>query len=321
MSKVILQPSGNKDAREHYSDTIEKSIPLLSIKPYISLKEFETLNDIYPSGECKIWGVTPGSRDNNITKWNRIEIGDVCLFSREGEIYASAVTTFKLHSKKLAISLWDFDNKGQTWEYIYFLEEVKTHSIPYLQFNKVVGYADNYVIQGFNVLDNEKSNKLLQFFDLESEIFIEDVSKENYEKILAKLENLKETETEISSTRRLEQGYLKKLLFGKKTIGTCAGCKKDYPVSFLVTAHIKKRAQCEPNERTDVNIVMPMCKMGCDEVFEKGYVSVSNGIFIDMNKTPKSTALQDYINVFSNTKCDYFNEKTEKYFNWHLKNT
>jgi hypothetical protein len=201
---------------------------------------------------------------------------------------------------------------------IYFLDEVKNHNIPYVDFNRAVGYADNYVIQGFNVLRQEQSISVMKTFDLESEIFVEEITEEAYEEVLSKLQSLEETETEIISKRRLEQGYLKSNLFGKKTIGTCAGCKKEYPVSYLITAHIKKRAFCEPNERKDLNIVMPMCKLGCDEIYEKGYISVSNGVFVDMSKTPNSAELQKYINQISGSKCDFYNEKTKAYFDWHF---
>lgn len=316
MSKIILQPSGNKDSREHYKDTIENSISLQSIRSHISNPDFEILKSIYPSGFCKVWGVTPGG--NNLTKWNRIETGDVTLFSRNGGIYASAVTTHKLHSRSLAIDLWDFNNKGQTWEYIYFLEEVKNHNIPYIDFNRAVGYADNYVIQGFNVLKPSQSISVLKTFDLESEIFIEEITEDTYKEITLKLDTLNETESEYQTKRRLEQGYLKSLLFGKNTIGKCACCKKEFPVSFLVTAHIKKRSFCTKLEKLDPNIVMPMCKLGCDEIYEKGYISVVNRQFINMNKTPISDSLNEYIKSIENNECEYFSNDTKKYFDWHL---
>ncbi|MEK6153890.1 hypothetical protein WIW50_11545 [Flavobacteriaceae bacterium 3-367] len=315
MSKIILQPSGNKGARKHYADTIENSVSLKRIKPFVSISEFERLQEIYPSGECKIWGVTPGGY--NLAKWNKIEVGDVTLFSKEGAIYASAVTTFKLHSQDLASELWGHDIKGQTWEYIYFLEELKNHNIPYVDFNRAVGYSENNVIQGFNVLKPEQSVVILRTFDLESDTFSKEITLEAYEDILSKLAGLEKTEEEIMSSRRLEQIYLKRKLFGKRTRDTCAACKKDFPVSFLVTAHIKKRSCCSIDERKDLNVVMPMCKMGCDEIYEKGYIGVSNGIFVDIRRTPNSKHLQDYIDQILGTKCEYFNDQTKDYFDWH----
>ena len=63
-----------------------------------------------------------------------------------------------------------------------------------------------------------------------------------------------------------------------------------------------------------------MCKMGCDELYEKGYISVSNGLFVDMAKTPNSSELQKYINQISGSKCDFYNEKSKTYFDWHFDN-
>ena len=48
-------------------------------------------------------------------KWKRINTGDITLFSSSGKIYSSAVTTYKLHSQSLAVELWDYNEKGETW--------------------------------------------------------------------------------------------------------------------------------------------------------------------------------------------------------------
>ncbi|UEG48631.1 hypothetical protein LK994_08275 [Ferruginibacter lapsinanis] len=315
MSKIILQPSGNRDAREHYLDTIETPVPLTRIQPHITAEEFQNLSQIYPTGLCYVWGVTPGG--NNITKWDRIQRGDVTLFSKEGAIYASGVTTFKLHSRNLASTLWGYNNNGETWEYVYFLEEIRNLNIPYIEFNTTVGYANNYVIQGFGVLTEEQSNLVFNRFDLASEVFIPVVNAPTFENLINLLDNLEDTEREITTTRRLEQGYLKTYLFGNNTNGTCACCKKVYPVSYLVTAHIKKRSYCTPQEKRDLNVVMPMCKFGCDELFEKGYIIVENGQFVSLNKTPTSLELENYINQLTDTGCTYYNQNTVDYFNWH----
>ena len=317
MNRIILQPSGNKDARDHYFDTITNRVPLERIRPFLTAPQNKDLLEIYPCNSCHIWGVTPGG--SNITKWDRIQRGDVTLFSSDGRIYASAVTTYKIHNKKLAAELWNFDKSGETWEYIYFIEEIRSLNIPYINFNKSVGYADNYVIQGFNVLSEAKSNSVFSHFDLHSDSFVEEIDLDSFNALLTKIENLEETERQIVTTQRLEQSYLKQFLFGNNTNGQCACCHKVYPVSYLVTAHIKKRSSCSPQEKRDINVVMPMCKFGCDELFEKGYVSVNDGKFIDMMKNPTSTELQKYLDIVSGKSCSFFNQKTIAYFNWHLK--
>jgi len=316
MSRIILQPSGNRDAREHYVDTIANRVDLNRLQPFLTQQEFQELLNIYPTVSCHIWGVTPGG--NNITKWNRIERGDVTLFSRDGRIYASGVTTFKLHNQPLAASLWNYNGDGETWEYIYFLEEINNLNIPYINFNRSVGYADNYVIQGFNVLNEEQSLRVFQDFDLQSDAFVQEIDQNTFDNLVTQLDNLEETERQIITSQRLEQAYLKRFLFGNNTNGTCACCQKVYPVSYLVTAHIKKRSHCSPQEKRDINVVMPMCRFGCDELFEKGYISVENGLFLSLGKNPTSIELENYINTVSGNNCSYFNQNTISYFEWHL---
>ncbi len=124
MAKVILQPSGNKDAKKHYVDTVQNPVALSRIKPFISPLEYSQLNLIYPDELAKVWGVTAGKTGSNKRKWDKIEAGDVTLFSADRRIFSSAVTTFKLQSENLAVDLWDYKNQGETWEYIYFVDEV-----------------------------------------------------------------------------------------------------------------------------------------------------------------------------------------------------
>ncbi len=56
MSLVILQPCGNRDAREHYNDTIKNTVDLGSIRSYLSQEDYDELESIYQDGKLKIWG-------------------------------------------------------------------------------------------------------------------------------------------------------------------------------------------------------------------------------------------------------------------------
>jgi hypothetical protein len=55
-------------------------------------------------------------------------------------------------------------------------------------------------------------------------------------------------------------------------------CGEYLPASFLVAAHIKPQAVCTDEERRDyINNVAPMCLLGCDALFERGFIIVENG--------------------------------------------
>jgi hypothetical protein len=52
--------------------------------------------------------------------------GDVALFSREGRIFSAGVVVKKIHNAALARHLWGEDEEGETWEYMYFLKEMRS---------------------------------------------------------------------------------------------------------------------------------------------------------------------------------------------------
>lgn len=68
MSRVILQPTGNKDAREHYVDTLVRPVDIQRIKPFVTNNEYMRLNGLYPNGFVPTWGVTAGVKDVNANK-------------------------------------------------------------------------------------------------------------------------------------------------------------------------------------------------------------------------------------------------------------
>lgn len=105
-------------------------------------------------------------------------------------------------------------------------------------------------------------------------------SKDKYKAYLLRLRKFHElgTDETIQNKRRREQGVLQDWLFNDKDQESCAICGNTYSVKTLVTAHKKKRSQCHEAERLDPNIVMPVCVMGCDYLYEKQHIYVENGI-------------------------------------------
>lgn len=120
------------------------------------------------------------------------------------------------------------------------------------------------------------------------------------------------------STSRKEQKFLRDNLFKNKSIDTCCICHNSYPIQFLTAAHIKKRSKATIEERKDFeNIVAPMCNLGCDDLYERGYISVKDGVVISNSLKHATGDLKDYINKIINNKCLIWNESNKKYFEWH----
>ncbi|MDM5222989.1 HNH endonuclease [Peribacillus sp. NJ11] len=318
MSRVILQPTGNKDAREHYVDTLVRPVDILRIKPFISTEELIRLEELYPSGLVPTWGVTAGVNKVNANKWSKIQPADVTFFSANKVLYSYGYVTYKIHNVPLAENLWGWNSKGETWEFIYFLDEIREHDIPISLFNEIVGYSQNFKVQGFSVLDEEKSDALLSYFDLESETVVQPVSEIEYKDIIESF-NKDTLDIEGKTKSRAEQGFLRKALFGNMTVGRCGICGKEYPIPFLVAAHIKKRSFCSNEEKLDYkNIVMPMCKFGCDDLFEKGYITVEEGRIV-VNQKITTKMLEEHLSKLKERQIAGWNEDNAKYFLWHAK--
>jgi hypothetical protein len=116
------------------------------------------------------------------------------------------------------------------------------------------------------------------------------VSPDVYATYLERLRELyvEETDENCESTRRKEHGILQAWLFKGKATERCALCGEEFHVNALVTAHKKKRALCTIAERLDPHIVMPVCALGCDFLYERGY------IYVEAGKVQVSTAKKSH---------------------------
>lgn len=144
------------------------------------------------------------------------------------------------------------------------------------------------------------------------------VSELEYEEAVKLFDPSKPLDRVTQGYSRTEQAFLRENLFGKQKLGVCGICGKEYPVFFLVAAHLKRRASCTYDERLDYrNIAIPMCKFGCDDLYEKGYITVINGKVELIERKIYSKAVLEYINSIRGKDCPSWNDKSEIYFEWH----
>jgi predicted restriction endonuclease len=121
---------------------------------------------------------------------------------------------------------------------------------------------------------------------------------------------------------RVEQSYLRKALF-KGPTAPCDLCRRVFEVEFLVAAHIKKRADCDDQEKRDVaHVVMSACRFGCDELYERGYIAVGDdGQVIFSDAIEASEHARAY--AVQHLKGKFFGQPMTGragYFTWHREN-
>jgi hypothetical protein len=125
---------------------------------------------------------------------------------------------------------------------------------------------------------------------------------------------------EHSVKGRLEQGYLRYALFGDEDVATCAVCGRSLPVGLMVAAHIKPRGDCSRRERLDAaNIVVPLCALGCDTLYERGLIAVADRGEIVTSSVYRSRPLKRVLRSLKGRTCSGWRQNTADYFKWHLK--
>jgi len=126
-----------------------------------------------------------------------------------------------------------------------------------------------------------------------------------------------ELDPESMSKRRAEQIFLRAHLLKGLRNGECAICGSVFPENLLVAAHIKERSSCTNEEKLDFEAIASlMCKMGCDALFEHGYIYVNNGI-ISKNSIPINTLHLNKVLEKLDGKAVANWYKSEKYYTWH----
>ena len=314
MQKLIIQPCSSTVARINYERTIKNYINIDDIKSFLTAKQVDKLFKYFPDGKLHIWGVVDGRNAQHLSKWNSINFGDVAIFTWNNAVRSCAIIFEKLINSELAYYLWN----DAEYKNIYFVGQVENIDISYNKFNKILGYNEGYVYQGFSVLPEDKSLAALDFLGVDDTSSTLDVSHADFEKAVNKLNLAPTLDREASGNQRIEQAYLRKQLFGEKNEARCAICGKTYPIEFLVAAHIKRRADCSLEERKDFkNIVFSACKFGCDDLYEKGYILVCNGKYIINPTRWIAPSVKSHLADIEDRSCEEWNEATIKYFNAH----
>ena len=154
---IILQPASGPDARRHYDHTIAHPVPLEDIAPVLAPSDLESLNPLCPGGTVAIWGVTP----SKIGQWSKMGRGDTVLFSRERQLFARAEVIYKCHNQSLAEFLWGRDEDGQTWEYLYFIDNLRSLDMPDTELIAVAHLDPDYRILAVQVLGSAPSQRIL----------------------------------------------------------------------------------------------------------------------------------------------------------------
>jgi hypothetical protein len=252
--------------------------------------------------------------------WQNLTPGDVALFVGNNRLFASGVVVGKLRDPQLAEALWDLDDQGRPWTLMYLLDEVQWHDIPRLLLNQVVSRPTGYIWRPVQLLSPEDSSKVLAAFGLWPQRHDDPVSEADYLAAVQQAPFDPEAALDIPALtkRRLEQGFLRQALLHGATTGKCALCGRTLPAELLVAAHLKQRSACTQQERADWHhIALLMCKLGCDDLYEHGYVTIDQGKVRGCPPMQLPPALRELIQALDGRPVAGWMNGHAPYCDWH----
>ncbi|MEV6226548.1 HNH endonuclease [Saccharopolyspora shandongensis] len=283
----------------------------------LSPKVRAELDDAFPSGEARMWGVTPGKepRRSNVQKFQRLRPGDAVLFYGEGHFYLVGRIAVLWENAELAERLWQRDDKGQTWQYMYALDEVRPIQVPLAEVRPQLGWRPTAIVQGFNIFDGDIADFIGDLCNLRA--YDTEVSETSAAG--GSNRHTGDLETKSVGSRRGEQVALRKRL---RELGAdrCALCGRELPAEFLVAAHIKPRRHCTDDEKRDLdNVAMLACLLGCDSLYEHGYIGVgTDGEILVSDRAGDCPSVHDLIDRhLAQQRTAWWSPQRARYFDWH----
>jgi hypothetical protein len=129
------------------------------------------------------------------------------------------------------------------------------------------------------------------------------------------ISNADPTDSLAWAKARREQAALREHHLAGAAVARCALCDNELPAKLLVAAHIKPRRDCTDAERRDfANIAMLVCTLGCDALFEWGYVIVNSKGEIRPGLRAAQPAVRGAVDDLAGRKCSRFNARTAAHF-------
>ena len=255
-----------------------------------------------------------GYNNKDLGNWKKSKVGDNCLFYRDKKFFSKSKIILKLVDENIASRFLVKTTKGDLSKNLFILEPSSEISITNYRFNKALNKA-NSPLNSFKI-ENIKNRNLLKELGISNLKTMTGRREDFYQSRLHELEKLDGIKSQAKI--RLEQDVFTEFLFSDCSNSKCAICSRSYPNSIMVAGHIKKRSLSSDIERRNLNNVMPVCKMGCDDLFERGYIYINKKGRIKRNDEKEITSdLKQYLDSIVDKKSWFFNKKNAIFFDQH----
>ncbi|MGA5820201.1 hypothetical protein ACPC54_20320 [Kitasatospora sp. NPDC094028] len=117
---------------------------------------------------------------------------------------------------------------------------------------------------------------------------------------------------------RREQTGLRRRMFNGSPSARCDLCGRTLPSRLVRAAHVRKRSECDADQRRDTANLMAACVLGCDALFEDRFIHVTaEGLVALSQETLASEDLASAAGFLDGRRCTAHTSDSEPYFAWH----
>ncbi|MFG2905450.1 hypothetical protein ACGF13_10380 [Kitasatospora sp. NPDC048286] len=126
----------------------------------------------------------------------------------------------------------------------------------------------------------------------------------------------------VVALARREQARLRRAKFNGRSSIRCDICGRELPQGLVRAAHVRKRSQCNLEQRSHLANLMAACVLGCDALFEDGFIRVSvEGLVEVSQKGAASADLLAAARTLEGRQCTAHTPESAQYFDWHWNNS
>lgn len=304
-------PCKSDGAKLNFATTVSKSKPIGGLANHMT-SSYADLSSAAPSGSARFWGVSSRTNGAEPNSWSRVETGDYAAFSADKRLFTVGTILRKFQDKALADHLWGTPPLGsRSYEYLLMLDDVYKVDVDATALLRFAG-KNKVSPQDFWALKGDAGELALEYLGLTQNFGMQAPSG-------PVPPPSGPTDRQVTTTQRAEQAQLADYVMSRSG-GLCAICGRNFHRSFLVTAHIKLRANCSDTERLDFdNVAMAACKLGCDALYEAGFIGVNaTGTIVPSFDISNHVTLDKYFaGHLQGRKCLKWDAGSAPYFQSH----
>lgn len=165
---LVYIPPGNAEAIVHYEETIKQRVAPERIYPHVSTKLRDRLERVFSGRPITVWGSNDSKA--NRSKFEQMAPGDEILIIEGPTIRLLGKVAATIISPSLSTELWKPLRSGQSsrWDLIYFIANPLEINLPFSEFCRLMGYAENYQLRGFTTVG---ASHLKAFYDRYDDLY------------------------------------------------------------------------------------------------------------------------------------------------------